>query len=61
MTSTNFTLRYFYFLFACLVYSIWRLVDGLVKLDIEDYEIEGEPVVGKRKFKGIIKEGFGFS
>ncbi len=30
-TSKNFVLRFFYFAFACLLYSIWRAVDLLVK------------------------------
>jgi len=29
-TSKNFVLRFFYFAFACLLYSIWRAVDLLV-------------------------------
>lgn len=31
-TSKRFSLRFFYFAFACLLYSIWRLVDLLVRL-----------------------------
>ena len=29
-TSKDFVLRFFYFAFACLLYSIWRAVDLLV-------------------------------
>jgi hypothetical protein len=29
-TSKNFGLRFFYFAFACLLYSIWRAIDLLV-------------------------------
>jgi IS4 transposase len=30
--------RFFYFAFACLLYSIWRLVDLLVQMDLfEEY------------------------
>jgi IS4 transposase len=31
-TSKNFLLRFFYFAFACLLYSIWRAVDLLVQI-----------------------------
>jgi IS4 transposase len=33
-TSKQFGLRFFYFAFACLLYSIWRLVDLLVWLSL---------------------------
>ena len=35
-TSKQFGLRFFYFAFACLLYSIWRLVDLLVQLSLFD-------------------------
>ena len=31
-TSKNFVLRFFYFAFACLLYSIWRAVDLLIQV-----------------------------
>jgi hypothetical protein len=38
-TSKDLVLRFFYFAFACLLYSIWRLVDLLVQLDLfEEYD-----------------------
>ena len=38
-TSKHFGLRFFYFAFACLLYSLWRLVDLLVQLDLfEEYD-----------------------
>jgi len=38
-TSKSFVLRFFYFAFACLLYSIWRLVDLLVQVDLfEEYD-----------------------
>ena len=43
-TSKNFVLRFFYFVFACLLYSIWRAVDLLVQLDLTD-EYERSPLV----------------
>jgi IS4 transposase len=33
-TSTDFGLRFFYFAFACLLYSIWRAVDLLVQVEL---------------------------
>ena len=38
-TSKDFGLRFFYFAFACLLYSIWRAVDLLVQVELtSDYE-----------------------
>ena len=38
-TSKDLVFRFFYFAFACLLYSIWRLVDLLVQLDLfEEYD-----------------------
>jgi len=38
-TSKDFGLRFFYFAFACLLYSIWRAVDLLVQVELTgDYE-----------------------
>lgn len=42
--SKDFTLRFFYFAFACLLYSLWRLVDLLVQLDLFD-EYTRSPLV----------------
>lgn len=33
-TSKDFVLRFFYFAFACLLYSIWRAVDLLVQVEL---------------------------
>jgi IS4 transposase len=43
-TSKDFVLRFFYFAFACLLYSIWRAVDLLVQVEVTD-EYERSPVV----------------
>ena len=38
-SSKGFVLRLFYFAFTCLLYSIWRLVDLLVQIDLfEKYD-----------------------
>lgn len=31
-TSTDFVLQFFYFAFACLLYSLWRLIEHLVQV-----------------------------
>jgi len=43
-TSKNFGLRFFYFAFACLLYSIWRAVDLLVQVELTG-EYEHSPIV----------------
>ena len=43
-TSTDFGLRFFYFAFACLLYSIWRAVDLLVQVKLTG-EYERSPMV----------------
>jgi len=43
-TSKNFVLRFFYFAFAYLLYSIWRAVNLLVQLELTG-EYVREPVV----------------
>ena len=43
-TSKNFGLRFFYFAFACLLYSIWRAVDLLVQVKLTG-EYEHSPIV----------------
>ncbi|PSQ08775.1 transposase [Halobacteriales archaeon QS_5_68_33] len=42
--SKNFGLRFFYFAFACLLYSIWRAVDLLVQVQLTG-EYEHSPIV----------------
>jgi len=43
-TSKDFGLRFFYFAFACLLYSIWRAVDLLVQVELTG-EYEHSPVI----------------
>ena len=40
--SKNFVLRFFYFAFACLLYSMWRVVDLLDQVNLNG-EDEGSP------------------
>jgi len=43
-TSKHFELRFFYFAFACLLYSIWRAVDLLVQVELTG-KYEQSPIV----------------
>jgi len=43
-TSKYFVLRFFYFAFACLLYSIWRAIDMLVQCD-QGGRYDREPVL----------------
>lgn len=43
-TSKKFVLRFFYFAFACLRYSVWRAVDLLVQIELTG-GYEWEPVM----------------
>lgn len=43
-TSKNFVPRFFYFTFACLLYSMWRAVDLLVQVALIG-EYEHSPIV----------------
>jgi IS4 transposase len=43
-TSKDFGLRFFYFAFACLLYSIWRAVDLLVQVELTG-QYEHSPIV----------------
>lgn len=39
-TSKDHSYRFFNFIFACLLYSLWRLVDVLVKRSLGDNRTE---------------------
>lgn len=54
-TSKNFVLRFFYFAFACLLYSIWRTVDLLVQVQMTG-EYEGSPVVTADNTLTLLKQ-----
>lgn len=50
--------RFFCFLFACLVYDFWRVVDELVKLAIKDDPDLTVPYVNKVEFGAVVDEYF---
>jgi IS4 transposase len=53
-TSKNFVLRFFYFAFACLLYSIWRAVDLLVQVKLTS-EYEHAPIVTANTVLTLLK------
>lgn len=57
-TSKNFVLRFFYFAFACLLYSIWRAVDLLVQVELTG-EYEHSPIVTADNTLTLVKKRTG--
>nr|WP_246066562.1 transposase [Halorubrum cibi] len=57
-TSKNFGLRFFYFAFACLLYSIWRAVDLLVQVQLTG-EYEHSPIVTADNTLTLVKKETG--
>jgi IS4 transposase len=57
-TSKNFGLRFFYFAFACLLYSIWRAVDLLVRVEVTG-EYEYSPIVTADNALTLLKKETG--
>ena len=54
----GFCLRFFYFAFACLLYSPWRLVDLLVQMDpFEEYD--RSPLVTANEVLTLVKKRTG--
>jgi hypothetical protein len=57
-TSKSFVLRFFYFAFACLLYSIWRAVDLLVQVELTD-EYTHSPLVTADNTLTLLKKQTG--
>nr|WP_245683243.1 transposase [Halovenus aranensis] len=57
-TSKDFGLRFFYFAFACLLYSIWRAVDLLVQVELTG-EYEYSPIVTADNTLTLLKKETG--
>jgi len=57
-TSKNFVLRFFYFAFACLLYSIWRAVDLLVQFELTG-GYERSPLVTADNTLTLLKQQSG--
>jgi len=57
-TSKDFGLRFFYFAFSCLLYSIWRAVDLLVQVELTG-EYEHSPIVTADNTLTLLKKETG--
>jgi IS4 transposase len=57
-TSKHLGLRFFYFAFACLLYSIWRAVDLLVQVELTG-EYEHSPIVTADNTLTLLKKETG--
>jgi len=57
-TSKNFGLRFFYFAFACLLYSIWRAVDLLVQVELTG-EYDHSPLITADNTLTLLKKETG--
>jgi IS4 transposase len=58
MTFKDFVLRFFYFAFACLLYSIWRAIDLLVQVELTG-GYDREPVVTTENTLTLLKKATG--
>jgi IS4 transposase len=47
-------LRFFYFAFACLLYSIWRAIDLLVQIEVTG-EYEQSPIMTANTVLTLLK------
>ena len=58
-TSTERDYRFFNFVFACVLYNVWRLVDLLVKLAIDGENRSYAPRVDANQFLTVAKNCYG--
>ncbi len=58
-TSTESDYRFFNFVFACVLYNVWRLVDLLVKLAIDGENRSYKPRVDANQFLAVAKQFYG--
>jgi putative transposase len=58
-TSTERDYRFFNFVFACVLYNVWRLVDLLVKLAIDGESTSYAPRVDANQFLTVAKQFHG--
>jgi IS4 transposase len=57
-TSIDFVLRFLYFAFVCLLYSIWRAVDLLVQVALTD-EYDRSPMITAENTLTLLKKETG--
>jgi len=58
-TSKRHTYRFFNFVFACVLYNVWRLVDLLVKVELEGENAEYAPRIDANQFLTVAKKYYG--
>ncbi len=58
-TSTERDYRFFNFVFECVLYNVWRLVDLLVKLAIDGENRSYAPRVDANQFLTVAKQCYG--
>ena len=58
-TSTERDYRFFNFVFACVLYNVWRLVDLLVKVAIDGENRSYKPRVDANQFLTVAKQCYG--
>lgn len=58
-TSTERDYRFFNFAFACVLYNVWRLVDLLVELALDDEHRSYAPLVDANQFQTVAKQCYG--
>lgn len=58
-TSKRHTYRFFNFVFACVLYNVWRLVDLLVKVEVEGENTEYAPRIDANQFLTVAKKYYG--
>jgi putative transposase len=58
-TSTERDYRFFNFVFACVLYNVWRLVDLLVKLALDSEYRSYAPRVDANQFLTVAKQCYG--
>lgn len=58
-TERDYRLFIFNFVFACVLYNVWRLVDLLVKLAIDGENRSYNPRVDANQFLTVAKQCYG--
>ena len=53
-TSKEFSVRLFHFGFAVLVFNMWRLVDFLVQVNLDELEYRVKPRITAKRFKNLV-------
>ncbi|GGN25615.1 hypothetical protein GCM10009021_29600 [Halarchaeum nitratireducens] len=54
-TSKNFSVRWFYFGFAVLIYDMWLLVDFVIQVSLDCVEQRTKPRLTARRFLEFVR------